>query len=61
MTEEFNITLQINRLGIVISYSYKEENLAMACLVDNFISLNYDGSLEFINDYKVNINSKVNF
>jgi hypothetical protein len=33
----------------------------MAFSVDKFISFNYDRSLEFINQYKVNINSKVNF
>ncbi|XP_060872929.1 zinc finger MYM-type protein 1-like isoform X1 [Metopolophium dirhodum] len=101
MAEEFNITLQINRLGskrkrtqpkylnnyhlqtvtadeeveqnfssvsdfwkitvyfpIIdtvianLKYRFSEKNLSMACSVDNFMSLNYDGSQEFINHYK---------
>ncbi|KAL4098360.1 hypothetical protein QTP88_022989 [Uroleucon formosanum] len=108
MAEEFNITLQINRLGskrkrtqptylnnyhlqtvtadeeveqnfssvsdfwkitvyfpIIdtvianLKYRFSEKNLSMACSVGNFMSLNYDGSLEFINHYKDILSVKI--
>jgi len=31
-----------------LKYRFSEKNLSMACSVDNFMSLNYDGSLECI-------------
>lgn len=39
-----------------LKYRFSEKNLSMASSVDNFMNLNYDGSLEFINHYKVNSN-----
>lgn len=36
-----------------LKYRFSEEKLSMASSVDNFMSLNYDGSLEVINHYKV--------
>lgn len=39
-----------------LKYRFPEKNLSMAISVDNFMNLNYDGSLEFINHYKVKSN-----
>lgn len=64
VSDFWKITVYFPIIDTVIAnlkYRFSEKNLSMACSVDNFMSLNFDGSLEFINHYKVNINSKVNF
>eukprot|EP00102_Acyrthosiphon_pisum_P013760 XP_008183460.1 PREDICTED: zinc finger MYM-type protein 1-like [Acyrthosiphon pisum] len=42
----------IDSIIVNLKYRFSEESLSMACSVDNFINMNYEGSLEFINNYK---------
>ncbi|XP_060857399.1 uncharacterized protein LOC132934981 [Metopolophium dirhodum] len=42
----------IDSIIVNLKYRFSEDSLSMACSVDNFMNMNYEGSLEFINNYK---------
>lgn len=43
----------IDLIIVNLKYRFSEESLSMACSIDNFMNMTYEGSLEFINNYKV--------
>ncbi|KAL4118882.1 hypothetical protein QTP88_011764 [Uroleucon formosanum] len=42
----------IDSIIVNLKYRFSEESLSMACSIDNFMNMNYEESLEFINNYK---------
>ncbi|KAL4131560.1 hypothetical protein QTP88_008853 [Uroleucon formosanum] len=42
----------IDSIIVNLKYRFSKESLSMACPIDNFMNMNSEGSLEFINNYK---------